>query len=153
MQKTDAQLQRDVFDALRSDPRLQPGEIEISTTSGEVTLTGIVGSWEQKLGAAEAAHRVPGVLDVANDITVGHCGNAALTDPAVALAIRRALQWALVPAEMITSTVADGFVTLAGEVESYLQRDAAANAVRSLAGVVAVNNRIVVRPRPRASLR
>jgi osmotically-inducible protein OsmY len=51
-----------------------------------------------------------------------------------------------VPDEKITSTVTDGWVTLAGAVERLSQRDDAERAVRNLTGVKVVVNKIVVAP-------
>ena len=86
-----------------------------------------------------------GGLDVANDITVKLPG--ALTDTEIAAAVRRALEWdVFVPDERITSTVSDGGVTLDGVVDNWSQRADAERAVRNLAGVRLVLNRITVKP-------
>src|SRR5919199_5695656 len=51
----------------------------------------------------------------------------------------------LVPEERISTTVSDGWVTLEGEVDRWTQREDAEHAVRHLAGVQGVTNRITVR--------
>jgi osmotically-inducible protein OsmY len=67
------------------------------------------------------------------------------TDADIAQAVRRSLDWnALIPGERIRSTVADGWVTLEGEVHRWSQRIDAESGVRYLAGVHGVTNRIVV---------
>jgi osmotically-inducible protein OsmY len=112
-----------------------------------VTLTGTVANYAKKLAAQEAAHRVTGVLDVANDIRVRVPGSPGRTDTEIAQVVRRALEWDVeVPHTRITSTVADGVVTLAGEVDRLSEREDAARAVRYLEGVCGVTNLIVVRP-------
>jgi osmotically-inducible protein OsmY len=65
----------------------------------------------------------------------------------LAQAVRDTLEWnALVPASLIRSTVADGSVTLEGEVESLTQRDDAEKAIEHMTGLRRVINNIVVKP-------
>ena len=57
--------------------------------------------------------------------------------------MRHALEWnVLVPADEIYSTVSDGWVTLAGDVEYYRERVDAERAVSHLSGVRGVTNSI-----------
>jgi osmotically-inducible protein OsmY len=145
--KSDAQIQQDVLRELRWDPRVEETDVGVEVDRGVVTLTGTVGSSARRLAAQEAAHRVGGVLDVANDVHVQLPLSAERTDTDVAQAVRRALEWdALVPHERLRATVADGWVTLEGEVEHWYQRDDAERAVRRLAGVRGVTDRITVHP-------
>ena len=58
-----------------------------------VTLMGIVDSWAKKLAAQQAAHRVAGVLDVANDVQVKPPGTGQHSDTEIAQAVRAALEW------------------------------------------------------------
>jgi osmotically-inducible protein OsmY len=105
-----------------------------------------VSSYAQKIAAQDAAHRVAGVLDVANDIEVRPLDRYLRTDSEIAGAVRNSLEWdALVPNELIQSTVSDGWVTLEGEVNYWRERNDAEKAIRRLAGVVGVVNKITVR--------
>ena len=114
---------------------------------GAVTLTGNVNSYGKKRAAQEAAHRIDGVLDVANEIEVRATGEFQRTESDIALAVRHALQWdALVPDERIQSTVSDGWVTLEGEVDLWRERHDAERAVLRLAGVIGVINKITIAP-------
>jgi len=143
--KSDLEVQQDVLNELAWDTRVEPTEVGVEVRGGIVTLTGTMSSWAQKIAAEEAAHRVSGVLDVANDITVKPAVTVELTDAEVAAAVRQALKWdVFVPDEQIQSTVINGAVTLKGYVATYAQRDDAARAVRNLAGVRIVDNQIVV---------
>ena len=150
--KTDAEIQQDVIREMKWDPRVDETEVGVEVDRGIVTLTGTVSSWAKRIAAAEAAHRVFGVLDVANDVTVKLPGSLTRTDTDLAEAVREALEWdVMVPDERITSTVSNGFVTLEGTVESWTQRDDAERAVRNLIGIGSVTNRItVVSPAMRA---
>jgi osmotically-inducible protein OsmY len=145
MKKTDTQIHHDVLDELTWDSRVAETEVGVEVDKGVVTLTGTVTSWAKRLAAEEAARRVIGVLDVANDIEVKLPGTLARTDTEIAQAVRHALQWdVFVPDEKITSTVSDGWVTLNGAVETGSQRSDAGRAVRNLTGVKGVVNQITV---------
>jgi len=146
--KSDAQLKRDIEDELIWDTRVKEAEIGVELKDGIVTLTGTVDSWTERMAAQEAAHRVDGIHDVANDIRVRVVGARERTDTDIAKAVRHALQWdVLVPDERIESTVSKGVVTLEGTVELWNQHDDASRAVRNLAGVGEVRNLIKVAPR------
>ena len=69
--KTDTQIHRDVLDELKWDSRVDETEVGIEIDDGVVTLTGTVAkNWGKRMAAEDAARRVIGVLDVANDIKV-----------------------------------------------------------------------------------
>ena len=145
--KTDTEIQHDVARELSWDTRLAPTEVGIVVKNGVVTLLGAVDSWAKVRAAEEAAHRVRGVLDVANDLEVQFAGSGHKTDTEIAEAVRRALEWDVtVPDQRIQSTVAHGMVTLEGTVSYWNQRTDAERAVERLAGVKRVLNRIEVRP-------
>ncbi len=145
--KTDAQIHHHVLEELRWDPRVDETEVGVEVDKGVVTLTGTVANWAKRTAAQDAARRVIGVLDVANDITVKIPGGLVRSDTEIAQAIRHTLEWdVFVPDDRITSTVTNGWVTLEGTVEQLAQRDDAERAVRNLAGVRAVVNKITVTP-------
>lgn len=143
--KSDQEIQRDVYQELRWDSRVDQTEIGVEVDGGIVTLTGTVDSYAKKLAAREAAHRVVGVLDVADDIDVKWPGSVERTDTEIAKAVRASLEWdAFVPDENILSTVTDGFVTLEGEVSTLREKLDAEAVVRNLAGVHGVRNHLLV---------
>jgi osmotically-inducible protein OsmY len=147
MGKSDAALKSDVLNELMWDARVKETDVGVEVHSGVVTLTGTVDSWALRLGAQEAAHRVAGVLDVANDIHVKLPGSSECNDTDIAKAIRHALHWdVLVPDQRIQSTVSNGVVTLEGTVDTWSAFDDAARCVRNLRGVVEVKNLLSVEP-------
>jgi osmotically-inducible protein OsmY len=147
VKKMDTQIHHDVLEELKWDSRIDETEVGVQVASGVVTLNGTVPSWAKRLAAQEAARRVIGVLDVANDIIVKVPGGLARTDTEIAQAVRQALQWdVFVPDDKITCTVTDGWVTLEGTVERTSERNDAERAVRNLTGVKVVVNRITVKP-------
>ena len=152
MTRTDEAIQRDVLEELKWDARVQPNEVGVAVKDGVVTLTGWVDSYTKKWAAEEAAHRVRGVVAVANDIEIRLPSSAERTDADIAAAAIRALEWdALIPIEKIDVTVSKGWVTLSGEVEWQYQKDDAQRVVRRLTGVRGVTNLITVRPRVKPS--
>ena len=143
--KSDAALKQDVIRELKWDPRIDETHVGVEVADGIVTLTGSSESYAERLAAQEAAHRVHGVSDVVNDINVKYSG--ARTDADIAKAVRHALEWdVFVPEQRIQSTVADGVVTLEGQVDHFSQLEDAARAVRLLAGVQNIINKIQVKP-------
>ena len=146
--RTDEEIQANVLEELKWDTRVRPNEIGVAVKDGIVTLTGWVDSYLKKMAAEEAAHRVPGVKAVANDIEVRLPGFAERTDTDLAAAVLNALRWdAAIPTGKVDVTVSQGWVTLKGEVEWQYQRQDAERVVRRLSSVKGVSNLITVRPR------
>jgi osmotically-inducible protein OsmY len=144
--RTDFEIRQQVQRELLWDSRLWSADIQVAVHEGVVALTGTVSTYAKKLAAQEAAHRICGVLDVANDVEVKTNGRAR-TDTAIAKAVRHALEWdTLVPEDLVQSTVSDGWVTLEGDVKVWREREDAENAVLNLSGVMGVINKIQVSP-------
>lgn len=145
---SDTGIQQDVMRDLRWDSRFDKAQIGVAVQNGVVTLTGNVENFGKKWAAADIAHRVADVLDVANDIQVTIVGTGKKTDTEIAKAVRHALEWdVFVPDHKIRSTVSNGWVTLEGEVSFLRQREDAGAVVRNLAGVAGVVNSITVEAR------
>jgi osmotically-inducible protein OsmY len=149
IRKTDSEIQQDVLRELKWDTRVDEAAVGVAVKDGVVTLTGTVSSLAKKMAAQEAAHRVGGVLDVANDIQIKTPDSLARTDPEIAQAVRHALVWNdFVPDRRIRSTVSDGIITLEGEVDYWSQREDAERSIRNLVGVRGVKNQIQIKPAP-----
>jgi osmotically-inducible protein OsmY len=147
--RTDEEIQADVLEELKWNPRVQPNEIGVIVKDGIVTLTGWVDSYLKKMAAEEVAHRTRGVKAVANEIEVRLPGFAERTDADLAKAVLNALRWdAAIPTDKVDVTVSQGWVTLKGEVEFGFQKSDAERAVRRLSGVKGVINLITIKPRP-----
>ena len=145
--KTDADIQQAVLRELKWDTRVKETDVGVQVSSGIVTLSGTVPDWAKREAAEEAAHRVAGVLDVANDVVVRIPGGAERSDTDLAFAVRSALEWdVLVPDTRIRSTISQGHVTLEGDVDYAHEREDAARAVKNLRGVRSLINRIEVKP-------
>jgi osmotically-inducible protein OsmY len=147
MPKSDKELRKAVVRELEWDSRTNDAALDVEVNGGVVTLVGTVSSWAKKIAAQEAAHRVHGVLDVANDLQIVVQGSDGRSDTEIAQAVRLALQWdVFVPDARIRSTVSRGWVTLEGDVDYLSQRDDCDKIVRNLAGVRGVTNKIEVAP-------
>jgi osmotically-inducible protein OsmY len=145
-QRTDSEIQAEVLAELKWEPRVQANEIGVAVKDGVVALTGWVDSYTKRWAAEEAAHRVRGVKAVANDIEVRLGVGEERTDPEIAAAAARALQWdALLVPENIDVTVSKGWVTLKGTVDWQYKKQEAERVVRNLAGVKGVSNLIEVK--------
>ncbi len=142
---TDQEIQANVMAELRWDPSVPATEIGVVVKDGVVTLTGTVDTYMKKWRAEEGAHRVNGVIAVANEIQVRSIGER--TDSDIAAAALHALNWnSTVPQGKVHVTVDKGWVTLKGDVEWQYQRQEAERAVRRLLGVKGVSNLITVKP-------
>jgi osmotically-inducible protein OsmY len=145
--RTDSEIKQAVARELKWDTHVTETEIGVEVKQGVVTLTGTVSSYGELQAAQRAAHRVAGVLDVANDITVKIPGAPGRTDAEIGRAVRHALEWdVFVPEARISSTISSGWVTLEGDVDLWSQREAAEKAIRNLAGVCGVVNKLEVKP-------
>jgi osmotically-inducible protein OsmY len=145
--KSDSEMQQAVQRELEWDSRVDHTDIGVTVRNGVVTLSGTADCWAKRMAAQEAAHRVDGVLDVADDVNIRLPDSETRTDADIAQAVRLALDWnVFVPRAAVHSTVSDGVVTLEGEVEFLVQRDDAEKAIEHLAGVGFVINNIVVKP-------
>ena len=143
----DDRIRREVLDELAWDSHTSAFAIGVAVDHGVVTLTGTVDSYVQKHAAEAAAHRMAGVLDVANEIHVDVPREHVRSDAGIARAVRHALEWdVMVPDSRIESAVSDGFVTLTGTVNLLREREDAAGAIRQLTGVRGVSNHITVAP-------
>lgn len=143
--KTDSNLRDQVMQELTWDTRIGEADVGVSVHDSVVTLSGHVPSYSERLAAQEAAHRVAGVLDVANEIQIRIPGSHVRTDEDIARAVRNALEWnVLVPEQAIETTVSNGWVTLEGNVNTWRQRIDAETAVRYLPGVKGILNKIQI---------
>jgi osmotically-inducible protein OsmY len=68
--KSDGEILRNIECELHWDPGLDEGGIEVAVHGGMVTLTGEVGTFDDRWNAEEIAACVSGVRGVANEIEV-----------------------------------------------------------------------------------
>lgn len=137
--KSDEQIRLQVESELNWDTRTWNLDIEVDVLEGIVSLTGVIPSYAQQIAAQDAAHRVQGVLDVANDTIVKIPNERG--DEEIAHTVRKILEWdVLVPDTQIKSSITDGWVKLEGTVNTLSQKEDAARAVKNMAGIIGVTN-------------
>ena len=144
--KTDSQLQKDVMDEIRWEPSTTAAQIGVTAANGVVTLTGTVATYAEKGAVERAAQRVEGVKAIAEEVTVKPFGPHAKTDAEIAEAAVSSLKGHVWVPKDIQPTVAQGWVTLKGQVNWEYQRTAAKDAVCFMAGVKGVTNDITLKP-------
>jgi osmotically-inducible protein OsmY len=145
---TDRRLQENVQAALDWEPSVDTADIGVTVDNGVVTLRGDVKTYAEKSNAERMTLGVYGVKAVANDLNVRIGTGLERTDSDIALAAVNALKWnTQVPADKVSVTVRQGWITLKGDVDWNFQRDSAGKAVRDLPGVVGLTNTITVKPR------
>ena len=153
----DAQIAAEVRDVLEWDVLVDQSALEVSVAEGAVRVVGRVGSGAEKARVARDVWKVPAVRAV--DVTGVHVVEWS-DDPQVVQATRatppeeeveRALQRALmrhprVSAFDVTPELSLGVVTLRGTVDNVAAARAALETARHTRGVVAVIDRLEVRP-------
>ena len=143
----DITLRQNILDELEFEPKVDAAEIGVTARDGVITLTGHVGTYAEKDAAEKAARRVKGVRAIAQEIDVQILGPRRTDDDDIARRAVKMVDWNIsIPKQMVQIRVCKGVVTLTGEVEWQYQKNAAAAAVRDLAGVVGVSNLIEVVP-------
>lgn len=147
MDKTDSQLQQDILAELRWDPKINAAHIGVEVSKGVVTLSGHVDSFVEKWNAEQAVKRVPGVKILAVELDVMLPNDNKRSDTEIALAVSNALKHNIYRLDQFVKAKVEGAtVTLTGEAQWQYQVDAATNAIRYLAGVVGINNRVLLKP-------
>ena len=149
---TSNQLQVDVQEELKWDPKVDARHIAVTAHDGAVTLTGYVPTYFDKMRAVTAAEHVHGVKAVADELEVHLHQAHSKEDSDIADSVVHILEWNSVLWDQDTKVaVSSGRVTLTGEVDWNYQRDEAERAVKNLVGVKSVTNRITVKPRVAAA--
>ena len=146
--KTDHQLKQDVIAELTWDPAIKADAIGVAVNDGIVTVSGHIDTYAEKRAVEKALRRVSGVKAIALELDVKLSALHKRNDTELAAAIENALKWnSVVPADKVSVTVDNGWVTLAGEVDWDYQRMSIEKLVRPLIGVVGVNNNMTLKPR------
>lgn len=144
--KNNAELQKDVQDAIKWEPLLNTAEIDITVKDGVVTLAGTVDSYFQKSEAEDTAKNVAGVKAIIEKIEIKFSSDwAKKDDNEIATEVVNALKWNWrIPNDKVKVKVEKGWVTLEGELERNYQKEAAKNAVKNLLGITGVVNNIKI---------
>jgi len=143
----DTDLQQDILDALDFEPSIDAADIGVCVDEGVVTLTGHVTTFAERATAEKVTMRVKGVRGIVVDIEVRPIGTHRTADDDIAKRILHILEWnTSVPENAIRVKVHNGWVTLSGDVQWNFQKQAAARAIRGLAGMTGLTNAISISP-------
>jgi osmotically-inducible protein OsmY len=143
---TDSSLRQDIIDELDFEPSIDAADIGVAVKNDIVTLTGHVPIYSQKVTVEDVVPRVKGVKGLAEEIEVRPVGSNRTADDEIAKRAINTLGWnTSIPSGTVQVKVQKGWVALTGKVEWFYQKNAAANAVRDLAGVVGVTNQIEIK--------
>lgn len=146
---TDVSLTSEVKDALIDNGIAKKGEIQVQTDERTVQLSGFVDSQSTQELALRAAKNVEGVERVRNDLVVKPSSptkSEAKDDSIIAAKVRQQLQQEpdIDSARNINVDVSEGVVQLSGFVSSVDEKNRAADAVATVAGVRDVRNDIAL---------
>ncbi len=144
--KSNSRLQKDVYEELRWDPRINEGDIGVSADNGIITLSGSIPNFAEKFAAEEAAERVAGVAAIVNKIDVKLPGSLKRDDTDIAAAATNTLKWNVwVPSDKIKVHVENGWITLKGDVEWSYQKNTVETALRNIPGVRGITNELALK--------
>jgi osmotically-inducible protein OsmY len=120
----DVKLRRDVEQALLNDPATDSYEVDVEVSSGVVTLSGTVDSWQERRLSEFVAKGVRGVRDLKSNLEVHY--KTSRRDYEVQQDIEGRLENDLrVDDYLIDVAVTDGRVALSGRVGSLAERNRA----------------------------
>jgi osmotically-inducible protein OsmY len=143
---TDSEIAGMVRQALARDLPALEENIQATTNHGWVTLTGEVSRRSQRESAVRVVERLPEVSGVSDLILIAP-HTPAIEPHSVHQAIEEALhQRANREAKRISVGVKDGTLTLAGDVHSWMERQAIVGAAGHVPGVREVADHLRIRP-------
>jgi osmotically-inducible protein OsmY len=139
-------LERRIKSALRWHPGIDASRVAISVDGvGRVTLEGSLPTYADKCSMEEAVKSVPGVAGVRNRVEVRLTIADYRTDAALERVLGELFEFLCgMPPERPRATVLNGWVTIEGNVTRPDQKQRIEKAVREIAGVKGITNRLVV---------
>ncbi len=135
--RTDADIAASAREALRSNSGFDRDAIAVTVDSGWLTLAGTVDWQFQRERAREAVASLVGVHGISNEIVLTNRVAVSDVRAQIAESFRRSAQ---IDAKRIDVEASGGTVTLRGSVDSWIEREDAAIAAYSIAGVTHVRN-------------
>lgn len=140
-----------VSETLRHDPFAFPYFLKVTEAGGKITLRGKVDTETSRARVELVVSKVPGVTEIDNRVTIDP--NLFLkTDRDIKDSVEKEFIWSpLVPKQAIIVQVADGIVTLHGEVKD-LRAVHAASANARQGGAKKVVNKLTIKPSPNGAL-
>lgn len=142
---TDEDIARQIMETIAWDSRVHYPHIRVTVDSGVVFLGGVVERLVEKTATEEDASRIAGVTDVVSNIVVQP--EKPVTSGEIAEGVRRALRRDVrLKGEDFEVEVANGVVTLRGEVVSAMEKWAALDTARLTYGVTDLIDQVTILP-------
>jgi osmotically-inducible protein OsmY len=136
----DDEIAKRAIDVLKWDTSVPAEAVQVTVRNGWVTLTGQV-SWQyQRLAAEGDVRKLPGVVGIANNISIRPVAQVLDVRAKIEAALRRRAE---LEAIGIRVSVADGGkVTLEGDVANWKEREVVETAAWSAPGVTSLDDRL-----------
>lgn len=141
-------IKNEVNEQLLWDARVNSGEVNVSVSGHEVTLSGRVSDYDAIEAAETDAWLVNGVFSVDNDLVVEYPSTITIPeDEEIEKRIEDMVLWdPIFDSIDVTVEVEDGEVTLTGTVDSYWKKLELENKANNVMGVLSVDNQLAVVP-------
>lgn len=135
-----------ILSDLQVESDVDPAGVQVSVgEDGLVILEGVVHTYAEKCCIEEHIRRVGGVAGVLNGLEVRLTIGDYRTDATLQRVVREMLEClARMPPERPRVNVTEGWVTLEGTVQREFQKQLIEKAVREVAGVRGITNRLAV---------
>ena len=140
-ERTDADIEAAVMHQFSWHVALPAEAIRATVSRGWVTLAGAASEQFQKVKAEELVRSLRGVRGVTNLITLSPKAAPSDVKARIDDALRRLVG---MDADTIDINIQDGSATLAGEVRSWAEREAAERVASSAPGIAKVHNQLIV---------
>ena len=144
--RDDAGIQRAASAALAADALLRGASIRVLISRGAAYLTGTINRFAHCEAARKLVAAIPGVRSVHCDLVVRLPAENVREDNHIERAAQRALDCNPKVPGNVQAQVKDAWIRLTGLAATPLQREAAEEAVRHVAGVLGVTNAICLAP-------
>jgi osmotically-inducible protein OsmY len=141
--KTDAEIAKEVTNAIKNNTIAASKKIQAIVKDGIVTLTGDVDWYYQKSAAFNAINKLFGIKSIINNIEVKPI--IVIDSSKIKSQITKEFErHARIDADKIKVTVEGKKITLTGKVSNYDEIDEAETAAWSIAGVEKVDNKLTI---------
>jgi osmotically-inducible protein OsmY len=137
----DDEIAKRVLSTLTWNSTLPENAVQVKVQKGWVTLTGKVEWQYQKLNAENGIENLAGIMGIVNNIDVRPHASAPDVKKRIEDALKRQAE---VHAKNIKVQVADGRVTLEGQVTAWSEKNAIERAAWSAPGVRSVEDEVIV---------
>jgi len=145
---TDQVIEQKIVNRFSRDCRIDPAQIKVTVSCGNVALYGSSPSLSLSKKAEEITRAVPCVRSVVNELEIQYTpANKAPQDGDLEHTIETLFHWnAELDDSEIMVFVAEGLVIIEGSVDTYWEKRRAEDLTATLMGVLSIENKLAVNP-------